>query len=59
MKPQVISDIRVFVCLDGTDGILTFIDEAEQELILRRGTVYDTHNNLLAIYQPTSNNKHP
>ena len=56
MTHQTIADIQVF---DRAEDMHKFIMNANQELILRQANAYNTHGELLAVFQTKSNNKHP
>lgn len=56
MKPRTISEVEVF---DRAEDMHRFIMEADQELILRQANAYNQHGDLLAVYQKSTNNKHP
>lgn len=51
-----IADIKVF---DKSEDMHRFIMEADQPLILRQANAYNQHGELLAVFHPKSNNKHP
>ena len=54
--PRTIADIKVF---DRAEDMHRFIMNAEQELILRQANAYNTNGDLLAVFQKSTNNKHP
>ena len=54
--PRTISDVEVF---DKAEDMHKFIMEADQELILRQANAYNTNGELLAVFQKSTNNKHP
>ena len=54
--PRTIADIQVF---DRAEDMHRFIMNADQELILRQANAYNTHGDLLAVFQKSTNNKHP
>ena len=54
--PRTISDIKVF---DKAEDMHRFIMNADQELILRQANAYNTNGDLLAVFQKSTNNKHP
>lgn len=56
MKPRTISEVEVF---DKAEDMHRFIMEADQELILRQSNAFNQHGDLLAVYQKSTNNKHP
>lgn len=56
MNERTIADIRVF---DRAEDMHRFIMNANQELILRQSNAYNTNGELLAVYQKSTNNKHP
>ena len=56
MTHQTIADIKVF---DRAEDMHRFIMNADQELILRQANAYNTHGDLLAVFQKSTNNKHP
>lgn len=56
MKPRTISEVKVF---DKAEDMHRFIMEADQPLILRQANAYNQHGDLLAVYQKSTNNKHP
>ena len=51
-----IADIKVF---DRAEDMHRFIMNANQELILRQANAYNQHGDLLAVFQKSTNNKHP
>ena len=53
---RTISDVEVF---DKAEDMHKFIMEADQELILRQANAYNTNGELLAVFQKSTNNKHP
>ena len=53
---RTIADIKVF---DRAEEMHRFIMEADQPLILRQANAYNQHGDLLAVFQKTTNNKHP
>ena len=56
MKERTISDVEVF---DRAEDMHRFIMNAEQPLILRQANAYTINGDLLAVFQKSSNNKHP
>ena len=54
--PRTIADIKVF---DKAEDMHRFIMNADQELILRQANAYNTNGELLAVFQKSTNNKHP
>ena len=56
MTHQTIADIKVF---DRAEDMHKFIMEADQPLILRQANAYNQHGDLLAVFQKSTNNKHP
>ena len=56
MKPRTIAELEVF---DKAEDMHRFIMEADQPLILRQANAYNQHGDLLAVYQKSTNNKHP
>lgn len=56
MKERTIADIEVF---DRAEDMHKFIMNANQELILRQANAYTTNGELLAVFQKSTNNKHP
>ena len=54
--PRTIADIKVF---DRAEDMHKFIMNANQELILRQANAYNTNGDLLAVFQKSTNNKHP
>ena len=54
--PRTIADIKVF---DRAEDMHRFIMNADQELILRQANAYNTNGDLLAVFQKSTNNKHP
>ena len=54
--PRTISEVKVF---DKAEDMHRFIMNAEQELILRQSNAYNTNGELLAVFQKSTNNKHP
>ena len=54
--PRTISEVKVF---DRAEDMHRFIMEADQELILRQANAYNQHGDILAVYQKSTNNKHP
>ena len=54
--PRTISDIKVF---DRAEDMHRFIMNADQELILRQANAYNTNGDLIAVFQKSTNNKHP
>ena len=56
MKPRTIAEVEGF---DRAEDMHRFIMEAYQELILRQANAYNQHGDLLAVYQKSTNNKHP
>ena len=54
--PRTIADIKVF---DRAEDMHRFIMNADQELILRQANAYNTNGELLAVFQKSTNNKHP
>lgn len=54
--PRTISDVKVF---DRAEDMHRFIMEADQPLILRQANAFNQHGDLLAVYQKSTNNKHP
>ncbi len=56
MKPRTIAEVEVF---DRAEDMHRFIMEADQPLILRQANAYNQHGDLLAVYQKSTNNKHP
>ena len=54
--PRTISDVEVF---DRAEDMHKFIMNANQELILRQANAYNTNGELLAVFQKSTNNKHP
>ena len=56
MTHQTIADIEVF---DRAEDMHKFIMEADQPLILRQANAYNTNGELLAVFQKSTNNKHP
>ena len=53
---RTIADIKVF---DRAEEMHKFIMNADQELILRQANAYNTNGELLAVFQKSTNNKHP
>ena len=53
---RTIADIKVF---DRAEDMHRFIMNADQELILRQANAYNTNGELLAVFQKSTNNKHP
>ena len=53
---RTIADIKVF---DRAEDMHRFIMEADQPLILRQANAYNQHGDLLAVFQKSTNNKHP
>ena len=51
-----IADIKVF---DRAEDMHRFIMNADQPLILRQANAYNTNGELLAVFQKSTNNKHP
>ena len=51
-----IADIKVF---DKAEKMHDFIMNANQELILRQANAFNTNGDLVAVYHPKTNNKHP
>ena len=51
-----IADIKVF---DKAEKMHDFILNANQELILRQANAFNTNGDLVAVYQKSTNNKHP
>ena len=51
-----IADIKVF---DRAEDMHRFIMNANQELILRQANAFNTNGDLVAVYQKSTNNKHP
>jgi hypothetical protein len=51
-----IADIQVF---DRAEDMHDFIMDAEQPLILRQANAFNQHGDLVAVYQKSTNNKHP
>ena len=51
-----IADIKVF---DRAEDMHRFIMDADQPLILRQANAYNQHGDLVAVYQKSTNNKHP
>ena len=56
MKERTIADIKVF---DKAEDMHKFIMEADQPLILRQANAFNQHGDLLAVFQKSTNNKHP
>lgn len=56
MKPRTIAEVKVF---DRAEDMHRFIMDADQPLILRQSNAYNNHGDLLAVYQKSTNNKHP
>ena len=56
MKPRTIAEVEVF---DKAEDMHRFIMNADQPLILRQANAYNTNGDLLAVYQKSTNNKHP
>lgn len=56
MKPRTIAEVEVF---DRAEDMHRFIMNADQPLILRQANAYNKHGDLLAVYQKSTNNKHP
>lgn len=54
--PRTIADIKVF---DKAEKMHDFILNANQPLILRQANAYNQHGDLVAVYQKSTNNKHP
>ena len=54
--PRTIADIKVF---DKAEKMHDFILNANQELILRQANAFNQHGDLVAVYQKSTNNKHP
>ena len=54
--PRTIADIKVF---DKAEKMHDFIMNANQELILRQANAFNTNGDLVAVYQKSTNNKHP
>ena len=54
--PRTISDVEVF---DRAEDMHKFIMNANQELILRQANAFNTNGDLLAVFQKSTNNKHP
>jgi hypothetical protein len=55
-KPRTISEVKVF---DKAEDMHRFIMNANQELILRQANAFNQHGDLVAVYQKSTNNKHP
>ena len=53
---RTIADIKVF---DRAEDMHRFIMNADQPLILRQANAYNTNGELLAVFQKSTNNKHP
>ena len=51
-----IADIKVF---DRAEDMHRFIMNADQDLILRQANAYNQHGQLIAVFQKSTNNKHP
>ena len=54
--PRTIAEVKVF---DRAEDMHRFIMNADQELILRQANAYNTNGDLLAVFQKSTNNKHP
>ena len=54
--PRTISEVKVF---DKAEKMHDFIMNANQELILRQANAFNTNGDLVAVYHPKTNNKHP
>ena len=54
--PRTISEVKVF---DRAEDMHRFIMNADQPLILRQANAYNTNGDLLAVFQKSTNNKHP
>jgi hypothetical protein len=54
--PRTISEVEVF---DKAEKMHDFIMNANQELILRQANAFNQHGDLVAVYQKSTNNKHP
>ena len=54
--PRTISEVKVF---DRAEDMHRFIMNANQELILRQANAFNTNGDLVAVYQKSTNNKHP
>jgi hypothetical protein len=55
-KPRTIAEVKVF---DKAEKMHDFIMNANQELILRQANAFNQHGDLVAVYQKSTNNKHP
>ena len=56
MTARTIAEVEVF---DRAEDMHRFIMNANQELILRQANAYNTNGELLAVFQKSTNNKHP
>ena len=56
MTARTIAEVEVF---DRAEDMHRFIMEADQELILRQANAFNTNGDLLAVFQKSTNNKHP
>ena len=54
--PRTIAEVKVF---DKAEKMHDFIMNANQELILRQANAFNTNGDLVAVYQKSTNNKHP
>lgn len=54
--PRTIGEVKVF---DKAEKMHDFIMNANQELILRQANAFNQHGDLVAVYQKSTNNKHP
>ena len=54
--PRTISEVKVF---DRAEDLHRFILNANQPLILRQANAFNQHGDLVAVYQKSTNNKHP
>jgi hypothetical protein len=54
--PRTISEVKVF---DKAEKMHDFIMNANKELILRQANAFNQHGDLVAVYQKSTNNKHP
>jgi hypothetical protein len=55
-RARTISEVKVF---DKAEKMHDFIMNADQELILRQANAFNQHGDLVAVYHPKTNNKHP
>jgi hypothetical protein len=55
-RARTIAEVKVF---DKAEDMHRFIMDAEQPLILRQANAFNTNGDLVAVYQKSTNNKHP